>query len=356
MSDSDVTAKRLCAVRAVPTKPLPLGLNASRLELIQLLASKWVNGTVLQYAFLKSALVEMDDRSRRRFTWDLDEDRLNQVREAFKVWADLGIGLQFRETSAESSADIRIGFHADLGSWSYVGRDIRKAPLDELTMNLGWDGLDTAIHEIGHTMGFPHEHQNPNAGIVWNEEAVYAKLAGEPNLWSREKTFFNIIRKITPDTVQGSAWDPNSIMHYPFEPGLIDQPEKYRMGLAPAGGLSARDAEWAKTFYPAQGDTKPLLEPLTSAALNFQPGEQRDFVIRPATTRDYEIRTFGESDTVVVLFEKTASGPEYVAGDDDSGEDRNAYLKVRLMAGREYVLRLRLYWSSESGACSVMYW
>jgi len=40
-------------------------------------------------------------------------------------------------------------------------------------------GLDTAVHEIGHSLGFPHEYQNPKAGIVWNEEAVYAAL-GQP--------------------------------------------------------------------------------------------------------------------------------------------------------------------------------
>ena len=53
-------------------------------------------------------------------------------------------------------------------------------------MNFGWDltqpgEIDTAIHEIGHTLGFPHEHQNPHAGIVWDEEAVYAALAQPPN-------------------------------------------------------------------------------------------------------------------------------------------------------------------------------
>ena len=73
-------------------------------------------------------------------------------------------------------------------------------------------------HEIGHTIGFPHEHQNPNAGIVWDEEAVYRALGGPPNNWSRETTFHNIIRKIQPDRVQGSTWDPDSVMHYPFEP------------------------------------------------------------------------------------------------------------------------------------------
>ena len=46
----------------------------------------------------------------------------------------------------------------------------------------------------------------PFAGIVWNEEAVYA-LAAPPNRWNREK-FSILYVKIEPDTVQGSSWDP----------------------------------------------------------------------------------------------------------------------------------------------------
>jgi hypothetical protein len=68
---------------------------------------------------------------------------------------------------------------------------------------------DTALHGIGHTLGLPHEHQNPNAGIVWDEETVYTSLGGPPNNWPREKTQWNILRKIEPDTVQGSYWDPD---------------------------------------------------------------------------------------------------------------------------------------------------
>ena len=74
-------------------------------------------------------------------------------------------------TSAE--AEIRIGFQPG-SSWSYVGRDAIDLVSDfnERTMNFGWDlttsyGCDTALHEIGHALGFPHEHQNPNAGIIW---------------------------------------------------------------------------------------------------------------------------------------------------------------------------------------------
>ena len=48
-------------------------------------------------------------------------------------------------------------------------------------------------------------------------------------------------------------------------------------------------------------------------------------MLKPTVDRYYEIRTFGLSDTVIVLFERTPDGREtYLTGDDDSGEDRNA--------------------------------
>jgi hypothetical protein len=230
-------------------------------------------------------------------------------------------------------------------------------------MNFGWDltrsarEIDTAIHEIGHTIGFPHEHQNPNAGIVWDEEAVYAALAQPPNRWSRKQTFHNIIRKIDPDTVQGSSWDPDSVMHYPFGAGLILQPEPYRAGLVPAGGLSARDVTWVKTFYSSMEEApEPVLRPTESVRLELGPGEQRNFRIEPDATRDYTIQTFGVSDTVLVLFERAGNQLRYLAGDDDSGEDRNARLHVRLRPGRQYVLRVRLYYADRRDETAVMLW
>ena len=64
------------------------------------------------------------------------------------------------------------------------GRDVlnTRSP-QERTMNFGWAlttayGHDTALHEIGHTLGLEHEHQNPNAGISWNRAGRARLLQG----------------------------------------------------------------------------------------------------------------------------------------------------------------------------------
>ena len=146
-------------------------------------------------------------------------------------------------------------------------------------------------------------------------------------------------------------------MHYPFPGGLILQPERFRTeALRPAGGLSARDVAWVQAFYPAEEDADlPELLRALIPRLAILRGQQRDFVIRPTATAS-TLQTFGTSDTVMVLFERADGQLRYQAGDDDSGDDRNATLQLKLFQGREYVLRVRLYFSQGSGETAIMLW
>lgn len=356
-----------CNMPQVPEREFDVLMDPERMELIVVSAKKWVNGTILHYYFFDKPTdgqtVTLNNGTREFRTWTTTEAEKNVVRQAFQLWKAVGIGLEFKEVTTRDEAEIRIGFMRGDGAWSYVGRDVLDRGINERTMNFGWDltrrpsEIDTAIHEIGHTLGFPHEHQNPNAGIIWDEEAVYRSLAGAPNFWSRDKTFFNIIRKIEPDTVQGSNWDSNSVMHYPFGPGMILEPAQFRNGLQPAGGLSERDKTWVKTFYPplSESDYTDLV-PFQSVELEIGPREQRNFVIRPTATRRYTMKTFGQADTVMVLFVEENGELRYLAGDDDSGEDYNAQLNMRLFKGKKYVLRIRLYYAEGTGQTAVMLW
>lgn len=347
----------VCSLPKVPPRQLPAGLNPDRLRLIRVNEKKWANGTVLHYYFFDRP----DDGPRGGWVGPAPQQEV--VRRAFKAWKDLGIGLEFREVEDRRQAEIRIGFMAGDGAWSYVGRDvidIARNP-DERTMNFGWDlttpyGWDTALHEIGHTLGFPHEHQNPNSGIVWNEQAVLDIFSKPPNNWDEATIRWNILRKLSPVEVSGSPWDPDSIMHYQLPAGVIEKPEEYRNGLTPEPGLSAKDIEWAGKFYPPLADAMPALLPFESQPVDIGAGAQLDFRIEVPQSRKYTIQTFGVSDTVMVLFVQRNGECRFMEGDDDSGSRRNSRIRARLFAGDSYVLRLRLYYSGDAGRTAVFMW
>lgn len=340
-SDAAPGSKRFCGLKSVPPRAFGAHVSPDRARAIISSSAKWVNGTNLKYWFFSGP-----------------DSQKKAMRQAFKVWMDLGIGISFAEVSTRDDAHIRIAFEDD-GSWSYLGREILTISKSEATMNIGWDisaDLETGVHEIGHTLGMPHEHQNPNAGIVWNEQKVYDSLAKPPNGWSREQTFWNIIRKIPASEVTGTDWDPNSIMHYPFEAGLISQPAKYATGLNPAGGLSANDKAWIKKTYPASPGAAKVLQAFSAAPIAAASGGQAEFAFKPTRSRRYRMRTFGNLDVVMVLARIDGSTETYLAGADDSGEDRNSEIEMRLDRGSTYSIRLRVLYREPESDCAIMVW
>jgi hypothetical protein len=357
-----------CALPPQPEPVLPSDLNPDRLSAIAVGRLLWANGTNLHYYFFDretdGSQISFPDGTTRFVSWIGAPEQQDAVRAAFQTWKDLDIGLAFHEVHDRSEAEIRIGFLPKPfdGSWSALGRGVLSYGANQRTTNYGWDlttphGRSTALHEIGHILGMAHEHQSPFAGIVWDEERVYEWFAGPPNNWDRDKTFRNVVRKLSPEEVQGSTWDPDSIMEYSFLSGLIKAPERYQAGLFPPGTISALDAAFARRWYPPAGPARPpTLMPFQSVALNLAAGEQADFTLAPPGTRAYQIGTFGASDSVVVLFEEVDGELRFVAGDDDSGEDRNALIVAKLFQGRRYVLRTRLYYEWASGQTAIMYW
>lgn len=142
-----------------------------------------------------------------------------------KEWTPYS-GIVFVFTNS-GDTDIRIDFNPESGSWSYIGACQSDVPQSSPTMNFGWLTPSTddteyrrvVLHEFGHALGLLHEHQNPAAGIPWNEEAVY-EYYHQTQHWDRQKIKANVLDKYSTNESNHGEYDPNSIMEYPIPPGL----------------------------------------------------------------------------------------------------------------------------------------
>src|SRR5258708_12083784 len=278
------TAKKLCSQTKPIMTSIPSDIGAKMASFIFTNGTKWVNGTNIKYMFIEGP-----------------EPQWQVVRQGFQEWKDLGIGITFTETTNIEEAMVRIGFDYTLGSWSYVGRDILGASKPDRTMNFGWDltadpyGKTTALHEIGHTIGFQHEHQSPFSGIVWNTDAVYTAFSGSPNFWDKTKIDDNIINKLAANDLTGSKWDSTSIMEYEFGPGLVQEPVGFKTGIFPPGTLSDPDIQGVKSFYPEIAVSSIIkLNVLKSAAITARSAKQANFSFTPDSTQKFTFQTIGE--------------------------------------------------------------
>ena len=95
-------------------------------------------------------------------------------------------------------------------------------------------------------MGLAHEHQNPAGGIQWNEQVVFREMAKSPNFWDEQTARHNILRKYSADQVNGTKFDPDSIMLYAYPPELtLDRRASKRNA-----DLSKQDIAFIAQLYP----------------------------------------------------------------------------------------------------------
>lgn len=155
------------------------------------------------------------------------------------------IGLTIEFVNKIADANVRISFDKNGGAWSFVGTDAL-AEKTGPTMNFGWFDVPTVIHEFGHMLGMIHEHQNPRGeSIDWNEPKVL-QWAKETQGWDEKTTKENILEKYSVDTINGSGFDPESIMLYFFPADLTLNNRGTNENLR----LSGSDVFWINKQYP----------------------------------------------------------------------------------------------------------
>lgn len=300
--------------------------NDGRIRAISPIGKSWMNGSTLRVRFIGGSS-QQHAVAREQAGW----------------WSDVA-NLHFNFNNAPD-AEIRISFDASDGAWSYVGTDCRNIPANEATMNLGFLDGGTAAHEFGHAIGLAHEHQNPAGGLQWNEQVVIREMAKSPNFWDEQTTRHNILRRYSADQVNGTGFDPKSIMLY-FFPGSWTL---NGIGSEANEVLSDMDKAFVAgaKMYPKNA---PVVSDATELKVNArrrtqgaigQFGEEDLYhFVAPGDGR-YVIDTRGPTDVVMKLF-----GPDnetaLIAEDDDSGIDTNARVTADLIAG-DYYVQIRHY-------------
>ena len=218
----------------------------------------WPAGSKIKVAFLSSGdSIKRTDISKGK---DLDPLQIQinslSIQEAIKkivkerIQPIVILDISFVDNPNE--ADVRISFDPDGGSWSLVGTD-HLLEKKNATMNFGWFDVPTIIHEFGHVIGLVHEHQNPKGKkIMWDEKKVI-EWAKKSQGWSEETTRQNIINKYNKNSINGSDFDPLSIMLYFFPASLTTN----NIGTEQNFRLSGQDVIWIDKMYHKDGQISP---------------------------------------------------------------------------------------------------
>jgi len=162
------------------------------------------------------------------------------------------VNLNFVFVSNINNSDIRIAFDLNSGSWSYIGTDCKYIQKTQPTMNFGWFEVSVVLHEFGHAVGgMIHEHQSPLGDpINWNVQEVY-NWAQSTQGWNQQQTDSQILNKYDKTEINGSNFDPKSVMLY-FYPAYLTLDNK---GTSLNTRLSPQDTIYLNLKYPGSLQT-----------------------------------------------------------------------------------------------------
>ena len=331
---------RVCFDRILPSELMRLQRTVrgpqGRVRAMSPIGKAWMNGSTLRVRFMGGTAAQQ-----------------KKVREQAGWWSEhANIAFAFGDAP---DAEIRISFDPKDGAWSYLGTDCRDIARKEPTMNLGFLDGGTAAHEFGHALGLAHEHQNPAGGIQWNEKVVIREMAKSPNLWDAQTTRHNIMRKYGVDQVNGTRFDPDSIMLYFFPASWTLN----NIGTKENEKLSATDKAFiaGSKMYPG---TRAGIADAVALGVNAsrrtegsigKAGEEDLYRFTAPSDGRYVIDTAGPTDMFMKLF-----GPDsptaLIAQDNDSGIAANARIAADLVAG-DYYVQVRHFKPAEKGRYTI---
>ena len=337
---------------ASPRKPASGGVQSQRRALRRAFHRKWLPGAVLRYGFFHG-----------HTEWDRGELQKQVVRDAFRSWSRLGIGVRFDESRDAEDAEIRIGFDPSEPTWSCVGRSaLAQGPLAR-TANIGFDlggpepeGREMAFHQVGHALGFTRPRalalgstRSPESGRGRGPSRLASPFAPTPGAPVSASVSGRAAGGAVAVLERGARLE----YRYPavLGPGAPSFWDPERQLDIP---LSESEQADVRRFYPAVGATD-VLTPLSLRRLALAPGDHVTYSIQPSASRVFRMRTFGEADVVMSLVRADQDG-RTIAWADDGCTDRNSEIAAHLEGGRTYSLSVRMCWMAQDAEVALLLW
>lgn len=178
---------------------------------------------------------------------------------------DFGSPPHYRSCVASHPSDIRVAFVPG-DSWSWIGTDsLKPEHLDNTSLNIAYADVPppgspnraqlegTILHEVGHALGFEHEHQSPDAQC--DQEFDWPKIYdiyGKASGWSKEMIDFNFKALVASERLWTTPYDQKSIMHYYFEPWMFKKGEASKCFVGHNETLSETDKSLIRAAYPVE--------------------------------------------------------------------------------------------------------